>query len=95
MIFFSLPLSYAFDSSSEGVCLQWYEEGRTKKKRTVDGEERGHRLPHFYIKLSTPVPSVAETATQKSEFLVMADAVQNTDVTYGTAELSFKIDGCQ
>ena len=63
------------------------QAGRQKKEETNCGwrresvGEKGHRLPHLYIKLSTPV---IETATHKSDFLVSAD-VQNTDVTYVTA----------
>ena len=45
----------------------------------------------FVLKTSAPVPSVAETVTKKSSFFVTADAVQNTDVTYGAAPLSFEI----
>ena len=52
-----------------------------QKKGTVDGEEtigeKGHRLPHLYIKLSTPLSSVTKTAIQKSHILITADAVQN------------------
>ena len=58
-------------------------------------QRKGHGLPRIYIKLSTRVPSVAETATKKSDFLVITEAVQNTDVIYGAAPLSLEIDGCQ
>ena len=50
------------------------EETNCERRRECVGE-KGHRLPRFYIALSTPVPPVEETATQKSGFLFTADAV--------------------
>ena len=64
-------------------------KARRKKKRTLDEEER--EKPSTTTPLHQTVytcTSVAETVTQKPDFLVTADAVQNTDVTYGTAPLS-------
>ena len=98
----SLPLVQGVSAimlCSSGMLANEISNGRRKKKQTVNGEEGESEAIDYharlYIKLSTPVPSVAETDTQKSDFLVTTDAVQNTDATYGAAPLSFEIDGCQ
>ena len=72
----------------------WTEKRERRRERsstTIDY----HRLPHLYIKLSTPAPSVAETVAQKPGCLVTADAAQNKSVIDGAAPLSLEIDGCQ
>ena len=70
------------------------EETNCGRSRESVGE-KGHRLPRLYIKLFTPVPSVADTATKKSDFWVTADAVQSTDVIYDGTPLSLEVDRCQ
>ena len=58
-------------TATTGDRLSEVVRGRQKKKDTNSGRrresvgERGYRLPRLYIKLSTPVPSVTETATKK------------------------------
>ena len=61
--------------TSDRLCRK-YEEGEETNcgRRRESVGEKGRPLPRLYIKLSTPVPFVAETVTQKSDFLVTADA---------------------
>ena len=48
---------------------------KMKKKH----RRKGHQLPHLYIKLSTPVPSITQTAIQRSDILLTAYALWNID----------------
>ena len=73
--------------TGDRLCRVVSERQRREKtngrRRRESVEEKGHRLLRLYfIKLSTPVPR-----------LVTVDVVQNIDVTYGAAPLSFEIDG--
>ena len=55
--------SAAADYNNWQQAAQNSEETNCGRRRESTGE-KDHRLPRLYIKLSTPVPSVAETATK-------------------------------
>ena len=72
-------------------CAMCYQEGRRKKKQTLDGEERRRERPSTI----TPPQQTLNTCTCCNTYvLVTSEAVQTTDVTYSSAPLYLEIEGC-